>query len=144
MFFLERQLVQNKDTSIPNSFFELVLPMLASAPFAVSVYMYGYYKSLNPDINDDVDSNEKLAERLGLSIDDVYKSWQICEELGLVSKHIIDNELAGNYSIEFRDLRTIGSPNKPREATTDELLVAYKQDEYKKIYDKIEKAMRYP
>lgn len=144
MFFIERQLIQNKDTSIPNSFFELVLPMLASAPYAVSVYLYGYYRSLNPDEYEEVKTNEKLAEKLGISLDDVYRSWQICEELGLVKKHILDNEMTGNYSIEFRDLRTIGSARKPAAATSDELLVAYQKDEYKNMYDQIEQAMKYP
>ncbi len=145
MFFIERQLLQNKDTVIPGSFFELVLPMLASAPYAVSVYLYGYYKSLNSDPHEnDIDSNEKLAERLGISLDHVYESWQLCEDLGLIKKHITDEELAGNYSIEFRDLRTIGSAKKPAAATTDELLVAYQNEEYKKMYDQIEQAIKYP
>lgn len=145
MFFIERQLLQNKDTIIPGSFFELVLPMLASAPYAVSVYMYGYYRSLNPDSSDEeINSNEELAEKLGISIDDVYTSWQICEELGLIKKHILDNEVAGRYKIEFRDLRTIGSVKKPAESTTDELIVAYQQEEYKNMYDQIEQAMKTP
>lgn len=145
MFFIERQLIQNKDTIIPGSFFELVLPMLASAPYAVSVYMYGYYRSLNPDSSDEeINSNEELAEKLGISIDDVYTSWQICEELGLIKKHILDNEVAGRYKIEFRDLRTIGSVKKPAESTTDELIVAYQQEEYKNMYDQIEQAMKTP
>lgn len=145
MFFIERQLLQNKDTIIPGSFFELVLPMLASAPYAVSVYLYGYYRSLNPDSSDEeINSNEELAEKLGISIDDVYTSWQICEELGLIKKHILDNEVAGRYKIEFRDLRTIGSVKKPAESTTDELIVAYQQEEYKNMYDQIEQAMKTP
>ena len=145
MFFIERQLIQNKDTIIPGSFFELVLPMLASAPYAVSVYLYGYYRSLNPDSSDEeINSNEELAEKLGISIDDVYTSWQICEELGLIKKHILDNEVAGRYKIEFRDLRTIGSVKKPAESTTDELIVAYQQEEYKNMYDQIEQAMKTP
>ena len=145
MFFIERQLLQNKDTIIPGSFFELVLPMLASAPYAVSIYLYGYYRSLNPDSSDEeINSNEELAEKLGISIDDVYTSWQICEELGLIKKHILDNEVAGRYKIEFRDLRTIGSVKKPAESTTDELIVAYQQEEYKNMYDQIEQAMKTP
>ncbi len=145
MFFIERQLLQNKDTIIPGSFFELVLPMLASAPYAVSVYLYGYYRSLNPDSSDEeINSNEELAEKLGISIDDVYTSWQICEELGLIKKHILDNEVTGRYKIEFRDLRTIGSVKKPAESTTDELIVAYQQEEYKNMYDQIEQAMKTP
>lgn len=145
MFFIEPQLLQNKETIIPNSFFELVLPMLASAPYAVSVYLFGYYKSLNQDgYGEEIKTNEELANKLGITLDEVYRSWQICEELGLIEKQVIDNELTGNYAIRFRDLRTIGSSQKSKEINPDELLVAYQADEYKKMYDQIEQALKYP
>lgn len=145
MFYIERQLLQNKDTILPNSFFELVLPMLASAPYAVSVYLYGYYKSMDrDDYADEIKSNEELAEKLGISIDDVYASWKICEELGLVEKIVIDDSLVGNYALRFRDLRTIATSKKPAAANADELLLAYQREEYKQMYDQIEQAVKYP
>ena len=145
MFYIERQLLHNKDTIIPNNFFELVLPMLASAPYAVSVYLYGYYKSINQDeYADEIKTNEALAQQLGLSVDEVYASWKICEELGLIEKIVIDNELTGNYAIRFRDLRTIGAAKKSADANADEVLVAYQREEYKQMYDQIEQAVKYP
>lgn len=142
MFFIEDRLLHNNDTVIPNSFFELVLPILAPEPHAAAIYLYGYYLSLN-DENPSVISNQALADRLGIHIDEVYSAWRLCENLGLIKKHIIDEEVVGSYSIEFRDLRTVIGKTK-KNVSTDEILVAYQNEEYKKMYDKIEQTIKYP
>lgn len=145
MFFLEERLLHNKDMVLPHSFFELVLPLLAPEPYAAGIYLYAYYLSMQQgDDRIEINSNEELAQRLGVHVDDVYNTWKFCEELNLIKKHILDEEITGAYSIEFRDLRTVVGKTRTKNVTTDELLVAYKNEEYKKMYDRIEQSIKYP
>ncbi|MDO5062838.1 MAG: DnaD domain protein [Peptostreptococcaceae bacterium] len=145
MFFLEKQLLHNRDIVLPHSFFELVMPLLSSEPHAVGIYLYAYYMSTNTyDDAEPIHDHKKLAEKLGVTLDDVYNTWKICEDYGLIKKHPLDEEVAGSYSIEFRDLRTIVGNTRSKGLSTDELLVAYQNEEYKKMYDRIEQTIKYP
>lgn len=143
MFFIEDRLLHNTDTVIPNSFFELVIPLLAPEPYAVGIYIYAYYLSMTRE-DTDINDNQQLADKLGVSVDDVYSTWKLCEEIGLIKKHIMDEEVAGSYSIEFRDLRTVMGKNKQKGVSSNELLVAFQNEEYKKMYDKVEQTIKYP
>lgn len=144
MFFLEKRLLHHQDTVIPNSFFELILPILASEPYVLGIYLYAYYLTLNSNEDIEIRSNQELADRLGVSIDEVYHTWKVCEEIGLVKKHVLDEEVAGAYSLEFRDLRTVRGKSKTEGISTEELLIAYQNEEYKKMYDRIEQTIKYP
>ncbi len=133
MFFIQKRDLHNLDTVIPNSFFELVLPMLAPKEHALAVYMLGYYESVSiKEMGDRISSNQELAEVLGISVDDVYEAWEYCESLGLIKKFVLDEEVAGSYQIEFRDLRTVLGKPKGKATSTDELIAVYKNEEYKK------------
>lgn len=143
MFHIESGKAQ-MDLILPAHFFELVLPMLASAPYAVGVYLFGYYRAVHPDLyTDEIKTQEQLADRLGISVDEVFASWKICEELGLIEKIPIDENRAGGYSIRYRDLRTIGQ-KRPSGSDSQELLLAYQREDYKSMYDQIEQALAYP
>lgn len=145
MFFIENQLLQNKDTVIPNIFFEKILPILASEPNAVSVYLYGYYAAKNKNLEKEINTNKDLANFLGISIDDVYEAWRFCEELNIVKKHKLDDENTGSYNIEFRDLRTIGMKSKDEEKlSSGEIFSAFQNKEYKKMYEKVQSILEYP
>ncbi len=145
MFFIQKRDLHNLDTVIPNSFFELVLPMLAPKEHALAVYMLGYYESVSiKEMGDRISSNQELAEVLGISVDDVYEAWEYCESLGLIKKFVLDEEVAGSYQIEFRDLRTVLGKPKGKATSTDELIAVYKNEEYKKMYDRIEQTIKYP
>ncbi|MDO4712010.1 MAG: DnaD domain protein, partial [Peptostreptococcaceae bacterium] len=145
MFFLEDRSLHHRDMVLPHSFFELVMPLLSPEPHAVAIYLFAYYMSVNPyDDVEPIHDHKSLAEKLGVSIDDVYKTWKICEDYGLLKKHPLDEEVAGSYSIEFRDLRTITGKTRSKPLSSDELLVAYQNEEYKKMYDRIEQTIKYP
>lgn len=145
MFFIQKRDLHHLDTVIPNSFFELVLPMLSQKPHALAVFMMGYYQSVaERELSEQIKSNREMAEELGISLDDVYEAWAYCESLGLIKKHTLDEEVAGSYSIEFRDLRTITGKPRSKAPSSDELIAVYKNEEYKKMYDRIEQTIKYP
>lgn len=144
MFFQEKTDIAKRDTSIPNTFFEQILPIVN--PVMLKIYMYAYYLSKNQeyDQEESIDSNESLSEKLDVSLDDVLSCWDFFESCGLIKKHRINDEQAHSFSVEFKNLHNVGLTSKPAKVTTDELLVAYQNEEYKKMYDQIEQSIQIP
>ena len=146
MFFQEKTAREKRETSIPNTFFEQILPIVN--PVMLKIYMYAYYLSKNTsdhmDEKDLIESNEDLAQKLDVTLDDVLSCWDFFESCGLIKKHRINEEQAQSFSVEFRNLHEVGLVTKPAKATTDELLVAYQNEEYKKMYDQIEQTIQIP
>lgn len=144
MFFQEKIESFKKDTSIPNVFFEQILPIVN--PMMLKIYLYAYYLSQNEDTEElsDINSNELLAEKLEVSLDDVLACWDFFESCGLIIKHRIDEERAQSFSVEFKNLKDIGLTKEPKKESREELIVAYQNEEYKKMYDQIEQIMQLP
>lgn len=144
MFFQEKIDSFKKDTSIPNVFFEQILPIVN--PMMLKVYLYAYYLSQNEDAEElsGINSNELLAEKLEVSLDDVLACWDFFESCGLITKHRIDEERAQSFSVEFKNLKDIGLTKETKKESREELIVAYQNEEYKKMYDQIEQIMQLP
>lgn len=144
MFFQEKIESFKKDTSIPNVFFEQILPIVN--PMMLKIYLYAYYLSQNEDTEElsGINSNELLAEKLEVSLDDVLACWDFFESCGLIIKHRIDEERAQSFSVEFKNLKDIGLTKEPKKESREELIVAYQNEEYKKMYDQIEQIMQLP
>ena len=146
MFFQEKTVREKRETCIPNTFFEQILPIVN--PVMLKIYMYAYYLSKNPsdhaDEEDLIQSNEDLAQKLDVTLDDVLSCWDFFESCGLIKKHRINEEQAQSFSVEFRNLHEVGLAAKPSKVTTDELLVAYQNEEYRKMYDQIEQTIQIP
>lgn len=144
MFFQEKTDIQKRETSIPNTFFEQILPIVN--PVMLKIYLYAYYLSKNQeyDQEESIDSNESLSEKLDVSLDDVLSCWDFFESCGLITKHSINDEQAQSFSVEFKNLLSVGLASKPSKVTTDELLVAYQNEEYKKMFDQIEQSIQIP
>lgn len=144
MFFQEKIEKEKRETSIPNTFFEQILPIVT--PLMLKIYLYAYYLSKNQetDEKDFINTNEQLAEKLEISLDEVLSCWDFFESCGLIIKHRINEEQAQSFSVEFKNLLNVGLSSKPITVTTDELLVAYQNEEYKKMYDQIEQTIQIP
>lgn len=144
MFFQEKIESFKKDTSIPNVFFEQILPIVN--PMMLKIYLYAYYLSQNEDTEElsGIKSNELLAEKLEVSLDDVLACWDFFESCGLITKHRIDEERAQSFSVEFKNLKDIGLTKETKKESREELIVAYQNEEYKKMYDQIEQIMQLP
>jgi len=144
MFFQEKIEKEKRETSIPNAFFEQILPIVT--PLMLKIYLYAYYLSKNQETDDQdfINSNEQLAEKLEVSLDEVLSCWDFFESCGLIIKHRINEEQAQSFSVEFKNLQNVGLSSKPVSVTTDELLVAYQNEEYKKMYDQIEQTTQLP
>lgn len=144
MFFQEKIESFKKDTSIPNVFFEQILPIVN--PMMLKIYLYAYYLSQNEDTEElsGINSNELLAEKLEVSLDDVLACWDFFESCGLITKHRIDEERAQSFSVEFKNLKDIGLTKETKKESREELIVAYQNEEYKKMYDQIEQIMQLP
>lgn len=146
MFFIENQKIENKDTIIPNIFFEKILPILSQEENALAVYMYGYYMAKNEDNSlVAVKNNEELANKLKISVDSVYNAWDFCEEIKLIKKHKIDNNKVGSYKIEFKDLRAfIQNKSDVNALSENEVFANFQNKEYQKMYEKVQNILGYP
>lgn len=132
MFFQEKIKDERKETAIPNSFFTQVLPILGSE--MTKIFMYAYYLSKNPEI-EDVKTNEDLAKKLNLAIEDILKAWDFFEACGLIIKHRVNQEVASEFSIEFKDLHKVAGIQTEQKQEVDHTV---QSQEYRKMYDKIE------
>lgn len=132
MFFQEKIKDERKETAIPNSFFTQVLPILGSE--MTKVFMYAYYLSKNPEI-EDVKTNEDLAKKLNLKIEDILNAWDFFEACGLIIKHRVNQEVASEFSIEFKDLHQVAGIKTEQKQEVDHSI---QSQEYRKMYDKIE------
>ena len=103
MFFQEKIESFKKDTIIPNIFFEQILPIVN--PLMLKIYLYAYYLSQNEDASENfkINSNEALAEKLEVSLDDILACWDFFESCGLITKHRINEEQAHLFSVEFKN-----------------------------------------
>ena len=75
MFFKEEVNEELLDTLIPNTFFEQLLPIME--PKYLRIYLYAYYlcqKDTSYTWN-----NQLLADKLGISIDEVLEAWDFFE-----------------------------------------------------------------
>lgn len=144
MFFKEKIDSFKKDTCIPNIFFEQILPIVN--PLMLKIYMYAYYLSQNQDEDEisKINSNEALAEKLEVSLDDILACWDFFESCGLIEKHRIDEEQAQSFSVEFKNLKNIGQKPELKLTGSEELIIAYQNEEYKKMYDQIEQILQLP
>ncbi|MGB5824368.1 MAG: DnaD domain protein [Proteocatella sp.] len=144
MFFQEKIEKEKRETSIPNTFFEQILPIIT--PLMLKIYLYAYYLSKNQETDEKgfINTNEQLAEKLEVSLDEVLSSWDFFESCGLIIKHRINEEQAQSFSVEFKNLQNVGLSSAPVTVSTDELLVAYQNEEYKKMYDQIEQTTQLP
>lgn len=144
MFFQEKIEKEKKETSIPNAFFEQILPIVT--PLMLKIYLYAYYLSKNQESDDEgfINTNEQLAEKLEVHLDEVLSSWDFFESCGLIIKHRINEDQAQSFSVEFKNLQNVGLSSKPVTVSNDELLVAYQNEEYKKMYDQIEQTTQLP
>lgn len=146
MFFLEEKNIQNKETIIPNVFFEKIMPVLCQEKNAVVVYLYGYYMASNENNSiSAVKNNEELANKLKINLDDVLESWDFCEELKLITKHRIDENDVNSYRIEFKDLRSYVQDKKvANNFFSNEVFSDFQNEENKKMYAKIQSILGYP
>ena len=144
MFFQEKIESFKKDTIIPNIFFEQILPIVN--PIMLKIYLYAYYLSQNEDASENfkINSNEALAEKLEVSLDDILACWDFFESCGLITKHRINEEQAHLFSVEFKNLKDIGLKKSPKSISSEELLVAYQNEDYRKMYDQIEQITQLP
>lgn len=137
MFFKEEMDFESLDTLIPNVFFSQVLPIVE--PLFLKVYLYGYYlcQSKSPEMFD----NKTLAETLGISIDDIMQAWDFFEACRLIEKHRPEGADVWDYSVEFKNLKRFYNAKGRLDISSERSLMFKKNQEYEKMYDRIENVL---
>lgn len=137
MFFKEEMDFESLDTLIPNVFFSQVLPIVE--PLFLKVYLYGYYlcQSGSPEMFD----NKTLAENLGISIDDIMQAWDFFEACRLIEKHRPEGADVWDYSVEFKNLKRFYNAKGRLDISSERSLMFKKNQEYEKMYDRIENVL---
>lgn len=87
------------DTFIENIFIDEYMP---DAPGEyVKVYLYAYmYSGINQAM-----TNELVAKRLNMNIEDVLVAWTYWENVGIIKKYYPDPEDATHYDVEFINIK---------------------------------------
>ncbi|MFC4803585.1 DnaD domain protein [Filifactor villosus] len=134
MFFKEEIHREALDTPIPNVFFSQVLPIVE--PLFLKIYLYGYY--LCQGEQSETFDNRFLAETLNVSLDDVMQAWDFFESCNLIAKHRPEGADTWDYSVEFKNLKRFYNARGEVDISRERALVFKKNEEYEKMYDKIE------
>lgn len=134
MFFKEEVNEELLDTLIPNTFFEQLLPIME--PKYLRIYLYAYYlcqKDTSYTWN-----NQLLADKLGISIDEVLEAWDFFELCKLIEKHRPQGAEVWDFSVEFKNLKRMYTSRDKTTASLEKNLMISQNEEYQKMYDKIE------
>lgn len=134
MFFKEEVHREALDTSIPNVFFSQILPIVE--PMFIKIYLYGYY--LCQGEQSELFDNQHLAQTLNVSMDDVMQAWDFFEECNLITKHRAENAEVWDYSVEFKNLKRFYNSKGELDISRERALVFKKNEEYEKMYDRLE------
>ncbi|MDO4794059.1 MAG: DnaD domain protein [Filifactor alocis] len=134
MFFKEEVHREALDTPVPNVFFSQVLPIVE--PLFLKIYLYGYY--LCQGEQGETFDNRFLAETLNVSLDDVMQAWDFFESCNLIAKHRPEGADVWDYSVEFKNLKRFYNARGEVDVSRERALVFKKNEEYEKMYDKIE------
>lgn len=134
MFFKEEVNEELLDTLIPNTFFEQLLPIME--PKYLRIYLYAYYlcqKDTSYTWN-----NQLLADKLGISIDEVLEAWDFFELCKLIEKHRPQGAEVWDFSVEFKNLKRMYTSRDKATSSLEKNLMISQNEEYQKMYDKIE------
>lgn len=134
MFFREPVNIYEGETAISNIFFEQILPVVD--PIYLKIYLFAYYKSCYPETQNF--TNEDIMRALGVSKDELLQAWDFFEKCNLIIKHRIENGRAGEFSVEFKDIRKNFSISGKKAFSPERLLLNKQREDYKLMYAKIE------
>lgn len=102
MFFREPNEVDLGDTSIPNIFIDIFMPMADG--LYVKVYLLGYKNACDPTSNPKFNNNS-IAKDLNIPLSDVLSAWKFWESKNIVKMHKNEGLDDFDYSVEFLDLK---------------------------------------
>lgn len=134
MFFKEEINEELLDTLIPNIFFEQLLPIMDAK--YLRIYLYAYYVCQKDNAYEW--NNQVLAEKLGISIDEVLDAWDFFELCHLIEKHRPQGAEIWDFSVEFKNLKRFYTCREKTNASLEKTLMISQNEEYQKMYDKIE------
>ena len=134
MFFKEEINEELLDTLIPNIFFEQLLPIMDAK--YLRIYLYAYYLCQKDNAYEW--NNQVLAEKLGISIDEVLDAWDFFELCHLIEKHRPQGAEVWDFSVEFKNLKRFYTCREKTNASLEKTLMISQNEEYQKMYDKIE------
>ena len=124
------------DTPVENIFIDEYMP---HAPGEyVKVYIYAYmYSGLN-----EVMTNELIAKRLKINIEDVLAAWTYWETAGIIRKYYPNPEDQTHYDVEFINIKnavnSAGSENIEKQRTPVSMGEALNDKELVSLYKEIE------
>lgn len=143
MFFQKKSDHIEGNTTIPNVIFHELFPI--ADPLYLKVYLYGYYLSTDHEQHH---SNEDIATRLNISMDDIFNTWDFFEGMDLIRKHY-DNPYGAtdSYSVEFLKINPSIFPDKPSqleelEDASDQ--IRKENSEYRRMFQEMERILGIP
>ncbi|EQF22279.1 dnaD domain protein [Clostridioides difficile CD160] len=141
MFFKENTEINLGETTIPNIFIDIFMPMADG--LYVKIYLLGYRQacdgSSNPNFN-----NSSISKNLNVPLSDVLNAWKFWEEKKIIKIHNDNDEYNLNYSIEFLDLKSfyinnmLNNTPKLKQELSEDLLETENQ-EIKNMFIEIKK-----
>lgn len=137
MFFRENNDMYLGETTIPNVFIDIFMPMANG--LYVKVYLLGY-KHAN-DFKSNINFNNKsIAKHLNVPLSDVDESWKFWERKKIIKIHKND-EYDNDYSIEFLDLDRIYRENIYNSSISSNVnnVISNIDDDVRKMFNDINK-----
>ncbi|TQQ84549.1 DnaD domain protein [Peptacetobacter hominis] len=137
MFFVENNDRDFGQTTIPNVFIDLFMPMADG--LSVKVYLLGYKTATmaNPDPKQ---GNEYIASNLNVPLSDVLKAWEYWESQNIVKIHRDDIDNRFNFSVEFMNLNYMDfNKTSPISSDADMIVLKSENTQNRKMFNEINK-----
>lgn len=139
MFFKEPNEVDLGDTSIPNIFIDIFMPMADG--LYVKVYLLGYKNACDPSANPKFNNNS-IAKDLNIPLSDVLSAWKFWESKNIIKMHKNEGLDEFDYSVEFLDLKKQYIENttvntKSIKSNTDSIVSVAENPSIRKMFNSI-------
>lgn len=140
MFFKENNDTDLGETTIPNIFIDIYMPMANGLYVKVYLLAYRYACELNQIHKID---NNYIAKELGIPLSDVNDAWKFWESKKIVRIYREKGD-SFNYPVEFVDLKKIYMENifissKSNKYNIDNIVLSSEEEDFVNMFKKIER-----